>query len=102
MKNKTINMEKLKQLAPWIDGNVGVSSTAIFLYMTKGSRPGAFDAPRDAGDRRRCIILLNAIPEWWERLKEIEDLKLEGTCNGETVYPWNEQIPLIRKESVKH
>ena len=94
-------MEKLKQLAKWIDGNVGLSSEAIFLYMVKGSTPRVFDAPRDAGDRNRCIVLLNAIPEFWDRLKEIEDMNLEGYENGKLVHPWNEQILLIREQSKK-
>lgn len=94
-------MKKFKKLAKWIDGNVGISSEAIFMYMTQGSKPRTFDAPSDASDRNRCIILLNAIPEWWDRLKEIEDLNLKGTCNNKIVFPWNEQIPLIRKQANK-
>lgn len=84
-----------KRLSEWIDDNVGASSRAIFLYMTKGSMPRAFDAPSDDGDRARCVVLLRACPEWVDRLKEIESLNLKGTSNGKEVFPWNEQIPII-------
>lgn len=86
----------LKCLVPWIDENIGVSSKAIFLWMSAGIIPGVFDAPSDSEDRRRCVVLLKARPEWIPRLKEIESLHLTGTSNGEKVEPWNEQIPLIR------
>lgn len=86
----------MKKLVPWIDENIGVSSKAIFLWMSAGIIPGVFEAPSDSGDRRRCVVLLKARPEWIPRLKEIESLHLTGTSNGEKVEPWNEQIPLIR------
>ena len=85
----------LGRIASWIDGNVGVSSEAIYLYMTLGKIPAPFDAPSDEGDRGRCVVLLQAVPEWVPRLKEIEDLHITGTSNGEPVQPWKEQIPLI-------
>lgn len=88
--------ETLDKLGNWIDGNIGVSSKAIFLWMSVGRIPGVFEAPSDNGDRGRCVVLLKARPEWIPRLKEIESLHLTGTSNGENVEPWNEQIPLIR------
>ena len=87
-----------EKLATWVGGNVGASSEALFLYMATGYAPGPFDAPSDSGDRGRCIVLLRAVPEWIPRLSELEDLRIEGTCNGVKVFPWNEQVPLIRKE----
>lgn len=89
---------RLNQLTGWIDENVGTSSTAIFLYMAAGRIPEVFEAPSDESDRGRCISLLNAVPDWIPRLKEIEFLNIEGTCNGEKVKPWNEQIPMILSE----
>ena len=91
-------MELLKRLATWIDGNVGSSSSALFLYMARGDVPQPFDAPSDSGDRGRCIVLLKTMPEWVERLKEIEALEISGRRNDVKVFPWNEQIPLILKE----
>lgn len=73
-----------ESLWTWIEYDIGVSSKAIFRYMTKGIKPDPFDAPSDGGDRARCIVLLKAAPEWIPRLSEISDLK-----------DWNEQIPLI-------
>lgn len=84
-----------KGLAEWIDGNVGASSSAIFLYMTRGERPGPFDAPSDSGDRGRCVVLLRAFPEWVERLQEIKKMHIKGTSNGKEVFPWEMQIDII-------
>ncbi len=81
----------------WINDNMGVSSKAIFMYMTQNIVPKAFDAPHDASDRKRCVMLLRAVPEWVDRLSEIEEYKIECTSNGKKVMPWNEQIPLIRE-----
>ena len=87
--------ELVGKLAGWIDGNIGSSSTAIYLYMAIGEVPQPFDAPSDGGDRGRCVALLKAVPEWVPRLTEIQELNIAGTRNGKKVYPWNEQIPLI-------
>ncbi len=85
----------LSDLSYWIDEHIGISSGAIYMYMAKGIIPAPFQAPSDEGDRNRCAVLLKAVPEWIERLCEIESLHIEGTRNGEKVQPWNEQIPLI-------
>ena len=92
----------LKKLAGWVGEHIGSSSKAIFLYMVLGKQPKPFDAPSDQWDRARCVELLKACPEWVERLSEIEALNLQGqrSVNGsgfKKVYPWNEQIPLIKK-----
>jgi hypothetical protein len=81
----------------WINDGVGVSSKAIFMYMTQNVVPRPFAAPYDEADRKRCVMLLRAVPEWIDRLSEIEEYKIEGTSNGKKVMPWNEQIPLIRE-----
>lgn len=93
----------LIKLANWIDCHFGSSSKAILLFMVCGKVPKPFDAPSDKWDRSRCVELLKACPDWLERLSEIEALKLAGkrSVNGsgfKTVYPWNEQIPLIIKQ----
>lgn len=89
----------LERLVTWIDENVGISSESIYLYMTIGRVPDAFYAPSDRDDRRRCVKLLQAIPQWIDRLSEIEALKIEGiSISGEKVTPWNEQIPIIRSD----
>ena len=95
-------IDKDKALALyWIEDNVGVSSTAIFLYMTLGKVPGAGQAPSDNGDRKRCVALLRARPEWIDRLQEIEEKKIGqivyNGINNEITFPWEIQIPLIRK-----
>lgn len=94
-----------EKLAYWIDDNVGQSSVALFLYMARGDVPHPFSAPSDSSDRARCAALLNAVPEWVPRLKEIEDLHVKGKRYsseniflGADVEPWNDAIPLIRKE----
>lgn len=100
---ETARREERKKIAPWIDGNVGVSSKAIYLYMTTGKKPGAVDAPSDSGDRGRCIVLLKAVPEWIPRLSEIEEMHLQVLVNGTRIEEhWNEQIPLIRASLQSH
>jgi hypothetical protein len=86
----------LAALAPWIDDNIGTSSTAIYLYMSVGLIPGPFEAPHDSDDRDRCLVLLEAVPEFIPRLSEIENIKICGLRNRKLVYPWREQIPLLR------
>jgi len=92
-----VRREAMTSLVPWLDGNVGASSEAIYLYMATGKIPRAFDAPSDSGDRGRCVTLLKCVPEWIPRLKEIEELHLEikEIVTGKESEPWNEQIPLI-------
>lgn len=88
--------EEREKMADWILNHKGVSSTAIYSYMTTGKLPKPFDCPFDKWDRKRCVVLLKAVPEWQSRLSEIEEAKIKGFRNGIEVYPWNEQIPLIR------
>lgn len=100
-------LDILADIAEWVDGHIGTSSRAIFLYMAKGQKPFPFDAPHDQYDRQRCVVLLQAVPEWIERLSEIEELMICGTrysggLERQTVYPWNEQIPLIREQLKQH
>ena len=47
-------------------GSVGVSSAtmaSIALGLEKNFYSGRFDAPRDPADLRRCMILVEDIPE---------------------------------------
>jgi len=76
-----------EKLSKWLDGHVGVSSQAIFVYMATGKKPATFDAPSDKSDRKRCIELLKVVPEWYARIDELAVLDR-----------WRDQIVLIKQE----
>ena len=51
------------RLAEWLStGEVGASSMALASAAT--GRPGGGGPPHDTGDLRRCVLLLDRIPEW--------------------------------------
>jgi len=91
-------------------GETGVSSKAIAKHMTgfSSEQPFGFSPPSDQSDRRRCIRLLELIPEWLPRLKEMlkydaPDKRQEGfviNSSGISAYDnsWSKQIPLILQE----
>lgn len=75
----------------WIGpDHIGSSSCAIFMYMATGKDP-KHSHPRDAGDRRRCIALLKAVPEWQARIPEL------GAFSPE----WDVQARLLVQEMEK-
>lgn len=78
--------EERKSIWAWLENDVGVSSKAIYGYMTKGIDPKPHQAPSDEWDRKRCVTLLQAAPEWVERLSELSSIPY-----------WDVQIPLIQK-----
>lgn len=51
-------------------GSTGVSSLAI-MSMMMGAAPDWHSYPHDAGDFGRCVGLLDAVPEWRERIGEM-------------------------------
>lgn len=91
-------------------GESGISSKAIAKHMTGFSAEGAFGfiPPSDSSDRRRCIRLLELIPEWLPRLDEMvkydaPDKRSEGfVINSSGIVAdtntWAAQIPKIREE----
>ncbi|WAT32249.1 hypothetical protein [Pseudomonas sp. GXZC] len=55
----------------WIvDGQVGMSSKAIWAHMT-GTPSECMSAPSDPDDLNRCLLLLDLVPEWTERMGEM-------------------------------
>lgn len=62
------NIEERKRW--WIDnGEKGLSSQSLFNILS-GKHDKNPDYPRDASDFRRCVLLLDLIPEWRERLED--------------------------------
>lgn len=54
----------------WLHSHdTGISSRAIFDYMTLGILGGC--TPSDAGDLGRCVRLLDRFPEWQARMPEM-------------------------------
>lgn len=89
-----------------LHGSTGSSSKSIAQHMATGIGEGM--PPSDADDRRRCIQLLELVPEWLPRLNEMKkydapDDQPQGITiggSGISVYEnsWSKQIPLIAKE----
>lgn len=86
----------------------GISSLAIAKHMT-GNPMGRLGMmpPSDADDRGRCIRLLQIIPEWIPRLKEMVKYDNDSipagfviNSSGISAYDnsWAKQIPLIIRE----
>lgn len=99
--------EQLLKIIKWATGNdTGTSSEFLCRFML-GIEPSqrGVSVPSDAGDRGRCIRLLNLIPEWWDRLDELA--KIPSTkvnhWSGKGIEireeGWKEQIPLMRREN---
>jgi hypothetical protein len=61
-----------KRAAQWAAGrNTGVSSKAILGVMVGKPPESRFCYPHDGGDLGRCIGLLEAVPEFRDRLQEM-------------------------------
>lgn len=93
----------------WVlTGDTGISSKAIAKHILNIAIEGmfGFQPPSDASDRRRCIKLLELLPEWINRLPEMvryDEKQPEGiviNSSGMHTYTnsWAKQIPLIRQE----
>lgn len=60
----------------WLNsGERGLSSDAIFMHLTgfpaNGGRTWAINYPSDPDDLRRCILLLEQVPEFAPRISEM-------------------------------
>src|SRR3546814_14500159 len=53
------------------NGEVGTSSLTIFHHFV-GSSMEHTSAPADLADLRRCLFLLDHVPEWQSRIGELE------------------------------
>ncbi len=89
-----------------LSGDTGISSEAIAKHMANGPKTRMMP-PSDADDRRRCIRLLELIPEWIPRLKELVQYDQSHKHTGITINAsgisaysnsWSQQIPLIVRE----
>lgn len=91
-----------------LTSDTGVSSKAIAKHMLNIAIEGmfGFQPPSDSSDRKRCIKLLELIPEWIPRLRDMyryDVRKQEGiviNSSGISAYEnsWSKQIPLILEE----
>lgn len=89
-----------------LHGSTGSSSLSIAQHMATGLSSGM--PPSDADDRSRCIRLLELIPEWLPRLKEMvkydapkekpAGLVINSSGISADTNTWSKQIPLIIQE----
>lgn len=94
----------VKRALKWLmSDDTGISSTALCAHML-GIEGVRNMPPSDAGDRGRCIRLLQLIPEWQPRLDEMagykgtESMVLSASGMNTETNAWADQIPLIRSE----
>lgn len=89
-----------------LHGSTGSSSLSIAQHMATGMSRGM--PPSDADDRRRCIKLLELVPEWLLRLGELHKYDAPDKApvgitiggSGISAYDnsWSKQIPLMIQE----
>lgn len=76
-----------ERAAKWLlDGQVGMSSRAIYCHMT-GNEDKRWSYPSDPDDLNRCLLLLDLIPEWKERMGE---MAARGTAWAGLAVRWEE------------
>ncbi|MCK9371020.1 hypothetical protein M0R04_14005 [Candidatus Dojkabacteria bacterium] len=84
---KQVYSEKGMKLINWLVGDdTGASSVSILIHMT-GSKSMKNTPPSDKWDRGRCVRLLKIMPEWIDRLDEMNVYK-----------GWKEQIILLKQD----
>lgn len=92
----SIQVETYRRVIRWIAvGEVGASSTVMAAYLTTRT-PGDRSHPHDPSDLRRCLLLLDAVPELRTELRHMADVspqwatliaiwdQLEDTFRAET------------------
>lgn len=82
----------------WLFGpNTGLSSESMCCFFLTGETPcrGAY-APGDPSDFRRCMGLLEAVPEWRKRVPELAALGGEWVGISKD---WDRVEALYRKEA---
>jgi hypothetical protein len=71
-----------------IKGNTGASSQRIWAHMTGTITAGkTTDYPYDPDDLNRCLLLLEAVPEWKARIPE---MKAHGAVWAALAERWDE------------
>lgn len=62
-----------ERVAGWrMNGELGLSAQAIWDHMQ--GKPTKGNHPHDLGDLRRCLLLLERVPEWKPRIREMATL----------------------------
>lgn len=79
-----------------LDGSTGLSSKCIWGHMTGTRTEGnAINYPSDLGDFNRCLLLLEAVPEWRERIHE---MKAHGPYWAALADVWEELTQLFLED----
>lgn len=86
-----------RRAAKWAaTGDTGTSSKAILATMMGNPPKGRFCYPHDNQDLGRCIGLLDAVPEFRERLAEMKAIGPEWAA---LVDRWAELEAMYKKET---
>ena len=82
-------------LSDWRNtGEVGMSASTIADWMT-GAKDAKKDTPNDISDVLRCMLLLDRIPEWKPRMREMANIGASWTSLGPR---WDELEASMRAE----
>jgi hypothetical protein len=58
------------KLISWLaNGETGISSKAIVNFLVDGKKPSESEYPHDPSDLRRCVLLLESVPELEKRFR---------------------------------
>lgn len=81
----------------WRNGrDTGLSSVAIWNHMLGIAPAGSgFAYPHDPDDLKRCVRLLEAFPEWRDRMPEMAE---HGPFWAALVEVWDEIVGLLAEE----
>ena len=84
-----------QRIIPWfLSGDTGLSSKTICAHMM--GIPYEGDAPSDTSDLGRCIRLLELVPEWKPRIKEMAQ---HGPAWAGLIGQWEHIVGLYKNES---
>jgi hypothetical protein len=83
-------------LTSWLMfGERGASSEAIVMKLVYGRVNGGFNDPADAGDFRRCELLLRQVPELRAEFPKMAEVSTRWAA---LVDRWDELVSLLEEE----
>ena len=85
-------------LTEWfVNGDTGLSSETLALWLSEQKRPEkGVRFPWDPSDFRRCLLLLDAVPELREKMHTLPQLSKEWAAFHEK---WDELEKTLRHEA---
>ncbi|OAM33547.1 hypothetical protein A7Q01_00915 [Eikenella sp. NML96-A-049] len=88
-------------LTEWfVNGETGLSSMTLALWLSEQKRPKkGVHFPYDPWDFRRCLLLLDAVPELRKKMHTLPELSKEWAAFYER---WDDMEVSMRREMTGH